>query len=291
MFFYCDVLNFSASTPSRPAAPKPGSNVQSSLPSFEGPKLKDYLPYMKPATFGKGAKGQTDGHSSGSSTPDGSVSLPDITAASVALHHEGEGGSSGALPAGVGGSISQGTQVCLPFTFMSPFFRFVWLWWKWVFVFHYFPLQSAGSQQFIVTAVPFKIPNSADTGAISVPSSGTPVEMSRTLPLTGPSYVVQEQQEPQQCKPQLLLPPQQRQQHTTNTVSAVATPIASPTMDVQAYSHVLPSTAGVNSTFNRQQRISVSANVQVGSSLISSSWEIKTTEIFKCLLETSWTKK
>ncbi|XP_036357587.1 tyrosine-protein phosphatase non-receptor type 23 isoform X2 [Octopus sinensis] len=223
--------NSKTSTPSRPAAPKPGSNVQSSLPSFEGPKLKDYLPYMKPATFGKGAKGQTDSHSSGSSTPDGSVSLPDLTAASVVLHHEGDGGSSGALPAGVGGSISQGTQ-------------------------------SADTQQFIVTAVPFKIPSSADTGAISVPSSGTPVEMSRTLPLTGPSYVAQEQQESRQCKPQLLPPPQQRQQHTTNTVSAVATPIASPTMDVQAYSHVLPSTAGVNSTFNRQQGISVSANVQ-----------------------------
>ncbi|GAB1597660.1 tyrosine-protein phosphatase non-receptor type 23-like [Argonauta hians] len=221
-----------SSTPSRPVAPKPGSNAQSSLPNFEGPKLKDYLPYMKPATFGKGAKGQSEGHSSGSSTPDGSVSLPDISATSAALHH-GEGVSSGVPSSGVAPTISQNNQ-------------------------------SADTQQFIVTAVPFKIPSSADTGAISVPPSGIPVDMARTLPLTCPSYMDQVQQESQQCKPQLVpAPPSQlRQQHTTNTVSAVATPIASPTMDVQGYSHILPGSAGVNSTFNRQQGITVSANLQ-----------------------------
>ena len=63
-----------APAPARPAAPKPSRSSQSTLPNFEGPKLKDYLPYMKPATFGKGAG---EGQSSGSSTPDEPASLPD----------------------------------------------------------------------------------------------------------------------------------------------------------------------------------------------------------------------
>ncbi|KAK3591678.1 hypothetical protein CHS0354_040598 [Potamilus streckersoni] len=54
-----------APPPSRPSAPKPSSEVQDqvdtimppsspvSMPVFDGPKLKDYLPFMKPRTFGK----------------------------------------------------------------------------------------------------------------------------------------------------------------------------------------------------------------------------------------------
>ncbi|XP_041374588.1 tyrosine-protein phosphatase non-receptor type 23-like isoform X2 [Gigantopelta aegis] len=44
--------------PSRPTAPKPSGGPktedasQPTLPAFDGPKLKDYLPFMKPATFG-----------------------------------------------------------------------------------------------------------------------------------------------------------------------------------------------------------------------------------------------
>ncbi|KAL3855251.1 hypothetical protein ACJMK2_014467 [Sinanodonta woodiana] len=54
-----------APPPSRPSAPKPSNEVQDqvdsmippsspvSMPVFDGPKLKDYLPFMKPRTFGK----------------------------------------------------------------------------------------------------------------------------------------------------------------------------------------------------------------------------------------------
>ncbi|XP_063417338.1 tyrosine-protein phosphatase non-receptor type 23-like [Mytilus trossulus] len=39
-------------SPSGPIGPMP--DLHASLPGFEGPKLKDYLPFMKPKTFGKG---------------------------------------------------------------------------------------------------------------------------------------------------------------------------------------------------------------------------------------------
>ncbi|KAK6165357.1 hypothetical protein SNE40_022299 [Patella caerulea] len=61
--------------PSRPSAPKPPtpspSSPQPTLPSFDGPKLKDYLPFMKPATFGPKSK-------RGSATPSPSPSLDGV---------------------------------------------------------------------------------------------------------------------------------------------------------------------------------------------------------------------
>lgn len=42
-----------ASDGSLPTATMPPQPTLNTIPGFEGPKLKDYLPFMKPKTFGK----------------------------------------------------------------------------------------------------------------------------------------------------------------------------------------------------------------------------------------------
>ncbi|XP_071112236.1 tyrosine-protein phosphatase non-receptor type 23-like [Haliotis cracherodii] len=71
--------------PSRPAAPKPASTQapgpapipaipgETTLPSFEGPKLRDYLPFMKPATFGPKSTDRGPPDSPGDLVPGGSL--------------------------------------------------------------------------------------------------------------------------------------------------------------------------------------------------------------------------
>lgn len=43
----------SACDGSLPTATMPPQPTLNTIPGFEGPKLKDYLPFMKPKTFGK----------------------------------------------------------------------------------------------------------------------------------------------------------------------------------------------------------------------------------------------
>ncbi|KAL5005900.1 hypothetical protein ScPMuIL_017058 [Solemya velum] len=75
--------------PSRPMAPKPTPGMVASEPSppglasFEGPKLKDYLPFMKPATFGPKAGQKGMNVSSGSLPNSNNVSPVHIPSSSV----------------------------------------------------------------------------------------------------------------------------------------------------------------------------------------------------------------
>ena len=82
--------------PPRPVAPKPDNTMQdptgvdgslptaavpphpmpvlNTMPGFEGPKLKDYLPFMKPKTFGKDRDKDRKGASR--SDPNTATSVP-----------------------------------------------------------------------------------------------------------------------------------------------------------------------------------------------------------------------
>jgi hypothetical protein len=62
-----------------PPQPLPTLPTLNTMPGFEGPKLKDYLPFMKPKTFGKDRdknKRSTPGSENSGMVPGGVPDLP-----------------------------------------------------------------------------------------------------------------------------------------------------------------------------------------------------------------------